>query len=91
MGNPTIRDAIPDATPMIILGGGALTANALISAGQRDASMIVVEPLNGRPSPAQTVAEFTSVPDPNLKLEIAPNTPQMTIGTSGPRMGGPGQ
>jgi hypothetical protein len=91
MGDPTIRDAIPDATSMIILGNGALTANALISAGQRDASMIVVEPQNGKPGPAQTVAELTRVPDPNLKLEIAPNTPQMTIGTSGPGMGGPGR
>ena len=89
----TILDAMPLASPLVTLGAGAMTANALIAAGQKDTSMIVVDPTYGKPTLAQTAVEVAMAEelDRDMKLERAnkPVAPQMTIGTSGPGMGGP--
>lgn len=89
----TIADAIPSAVPLVTLGTGMMVANALMAAGQKDTSMVLVDPTYGKPSLDQTAEELivAQALDRDMKLERAnkPIAPQMTIGTTGPGMGGP--
>ena len=86
-----IQEIFEPDTPLVVQGNGVLAAHALV-AGGISPPIAMVEPISGKPS-AATVSpeEHLRAPDPTLKHEIAPNTPQMTIGTSGPSMGGPGR
>lgn len=85
----SISDAIPNDSPLIVLGAGALAASAMIAAGQKDASVIVVNPKSGEPSMSTTPAQIMTPEDPKAKLEIG--TPAMgrtmQAGISTPQMG----
>lgn len=89
MNNLNITDAINDL-PMIVQGGGALTANAMIAAGRMSTAMTIVEPLAGKDLSTVTPQQVLQASDPALKLERppTPTSPQITIGTTGPGMGG---
>lgn len=82
----TIQDAIPDSSPLVVQGAGALAATALMAAGRMDASMAIVEPVSGSTTLDQRPDQVLSVPDPSLKLE-KPSGPNRTV--QDPTMNGP--
>ena len=90
MSTSSISDAIPNDSPLIVLGAGALAASAMIAAGQKDASVIVVNPQSGEPSMGTTPSQIMTPPDPAAKLEIG--TPAinrtMQAGISAPGLTG---
>jgi len=85
-----IKSALSDPSTLIVQGAGLMAANALISAGQPDTSMVVVAPENGQVQPEQTAQQIMTPPDPSAELKIANpqmamngqgiSTPQMTMG-----------
>ena len=84
----SISDAIPNDSPLIVLGAGALAASAMIAAGQKDASVIVVNPQSGQPGMNTTPSQIMTPADPAAKLDIG--TPAVTNAMQGiktPQMG----
>ena len=84
----SISDAIPNDSPLIVLGAGALAASAMIAAGQKDASVIVVNPQSGEPSMGTTPSQMMTPPDPTQKLDIPNPAVTRNAGISAPGLTG---
>jgi pyruvate/2-oxoacid:ferredoxin oxidoreductase alpha subunit len=74
--------------------GSAMTVNALRAAGELNTSLVVLDAMSGRPSPAQTGTDYSitlNAPELEWKKSNTPSAPQAIIGTSGTSMGGMGR
>lgn len=83
-----IKTVISNASPLLVVGSGILTAQALMAAGQPAASMAVIEPVSGRLDQTKTPEQIMTVLDPRLHLEKSAS-PQNTMTLQSPSFSGP--